>query len=537
MNAAVAEVLTRYVPPDYQAIARERRRRLEWLRTRPDEVTKLKRYYATHIADMISDWGVTVDPRNVRKGLPVVVPFVLDPRQREWVEWTTDNWRHGKYGLTEKSRDVGVSWLIVGWSICMGVCWDDLAIGWGSFKREKVDWRGDMGSLFEKGRAFIGALPHEFRGGYDEATCSLDRRIIIPNTGSTIIGEIGDNVGRGGRTSVYFTDETAHFEHDMLIDASLSRTTDCRQDASSVAGMLNTFAQRAHRKGINKFTFHWRDNPRFTVADYEQFLEDWGEVITAQEMDINYQASVEGIVIPATWVNAAIDADVKLGLTITGERTASLDVADQGIDKNAVAIRHGLKLVHIEPFSGKDSDIYATVEKAFQILDLNQCASLRYDADGVGAGVRGDSRKVNEGRPGREIAVRAFRGSNSVHDPRKEMVKGTKNEDMFKNHKAQGWWWLRLLFQNTFRAVKGKPHNPDMLIVIDGSLSYLAQLLIELSQPTYSQDTGGLILIDKQPEGTASPNLGDAVMMVYAPGRRPLKIADENLDETPDAGA
>lgn len=539
MNAQLAEPLAAlpYTPPDYEAIATERKRRLEWLRTRPAEIANLKRYYSTHVADMISDWGITVDPRNVRKGLPVVLPFVLDPRQRDWCDWTTENWKGGKYGLTEKSRDVGVSWLIVGWSVCMATCWDDLAIGLGSFKREKVDWRGDMGSLFEKVRAFFGALPQEFRAGYLEATCSLDRRIIVPHTGASIIGEIGDNIGRGGRTSIYFVDETAHLEHDMVVDASLSRTTDCRQDASSVAGMTNTFAQRAHRKGTNKFTFHWRDNPRFTVADYEQFLEDWGEVITAQEMDINYQASVEGICIPATWVNAAIDADVKLGLTTTGQKFGALDVADQGIDKNSVAVRRGMRLEFVESFSGKDSDIYATVEKAFLMLDLQGCDLLRYDADGVGAGVRGDARKVNESRPGRAIATRAFQGSESPADPRKEMVKGRKNEDMFANLKAQGWWWLRLLFQNTWRAVNGKPYDPDMLIVIDGTLPRLAQVLIELSQPTYSQNNAGKILIDKQPEGTPSPNLGDSVMMVYAPGRKPMRIDDRNLDDPTDVGA
>ena len=541
MNAVAAEVpaTVPYIVHDfafYQDVARERIRRLKWLQAHPAEIPKLLKYYATHIADMVNDWGVTFDPRNVRRNLPVVMPFVLDPRQREWIDWTFENWRAGEYGGTVKSRDVGVSWLLVGASISLCVCYDNLGIGWGSFKREKVDWRGDMGSLFEKGRAYLDALPREFRGGYDEATCSLDRRLIIPNTNSSIIGEIGDNVGRGNRTSIYFTDETAHFEHDKLIDAALSKTTDCRQDVSSVFGMTNTFAERMHKKGANRFDFHWRHNPRMTQADYDKFLDDWGPVTTAQELDMNFQASQEGIVIPATWVNAAVDADQKLGIELNGVKSGSLDVADEGIDKNAVAVRQGMRLTFVESFTGKDSDIYATVEKAFLLLDLRGCDTLRYDADGVGAGVRGDARKVNELRPGRAIAVRPFRGSAAVVDPKKEMVPGRKNEDMFKNLKAQSWWWLRLLFQNTFRAVNGKPYDPDMLIVIDGSMENLTQLLIELSQPTYSQDTAGRMLIDKQPDGTKSPNLGDAVMMVYAPGRKPMRIDERILDDETDTG-
>lgn len=533
MNAVVAPVL--FDRDYYHRITRERTRRLKYLRAHPSEVRKLKRYYRTHIPDMVTDWGVTVDPRNVRRNLPVVMPFALDIRQREWLQFTFQNWRDGRYGLTEKSRDVGVSWLFVGFSISVCSVYNDVAIGWGSYKREKVDWRGEMGSLFEKGRNYIEWLPEEFRGGHVVDTCSFDRRLFFPETNGTILGEIGDNIGRGGRTSIYFVDETAHLEHDQLVDAALSKNTDCRQDVSSVHGMNNTFAERAHKKATRKFTFHWRDNPRFSQADYEQFLEDWGPVITAQEMDISYSASLEGILIPALWANAVVDAHLKIKdfPPITGERLASLDVADQGIDKNAAAVRHGILLEHVEEWTGKESDIYATVERAFLVCDLHNCHALRYDGDGVGAGVRGDARKVNEARAAagntHVIVVKAFRGSGDVIDPEREMVKGRKNKDFFLNFKAQAWWWLRMLFQNTFRAVNGLPYDREMLISISSAMAEKARLLIQISQPTYSQNQAGKILIDKQPDGTASPNLGDAVMMVYAPARKPLRIDERNL--------
>jgi phage terminase large subunit len=525
----------------YDGITRERARRLKYLRGHPAEVRKLKRYYRSHIADMVNDWGVTVDPRNVRKGLPVVMPFVLDKRQREWIEFTVENWRDGEYGGTEKSRDVGVSWLIVGTSICIASVYDDVAIGWGSFKREKVDWRGDMGSLFEKGRNYLEWLPEEFRGGHVVDTCSFDRRLLFPETGGVIIGEIGDNIGRGNRTSIYFVDEAAHLEHDQIADMALSKTTDCRQDVSSVRGMDNSFAERMHKKGTRKFTFHWRHNPRMSQADYDKFLDTWGPVVTAQELDINYSASLEGILIPAVWANAVVDAHLKIKdfPAITGERLASLDVADQGIDKNAGAIRHGILLEHVEEWTGKESDIYATVERAFLMCDLHNCHALRYDGDGVGAGVRGDARKVNEARAAqgnhRVIVVKPFRGSGEVLDPEREMVPGRKNKDFFLNFKAQAWWWLRMLFQNTFRAVNGQPYEREMLISISSAMAEKARLLIQISQPTYSQNQAGKLLVDKQPDGTASPNLGDAVMMVYAPARRPMRIDERNL--TPTVGS
>ena len=516
----------------YSAAFRERIRRLERLRRNPELLPKLKAYYRTHIADFVNDWGVTVDPRNVRKGVPAVMPFLLDPRQREWIEFTYRNWRDGEYGLTEKSRDVGLSWLIVAFSVALCVLYENISVGWGSFKADKVDRSGDMGSLFEKGRNFLEGLPREFRGGYEERTSSVQMRLLFPETGGSILGEVGDNIGRGNRTSIYFVDESAHLEHDQLVDAALSKTTDCRQDVSSVCGMSNTFAERAHRAGVRKFTFHWRQNPRMTDEDYQKFLDTWGPVITAQELDINYQASVENIVIPALWVNAAVDAHVKLDIAPSGERLAALDVADQGIDKNAIAVRRGILLEHLEQWSGKESDIFATVERAFRVADMHQARKLIYDADGLGAGVRGDARKVNEKRnPARRITVRPFRGSAAVLDPLAEMVEGRKNEDFFLNLKAQAWWALRMRFQATYRAVNGQPYDPEAIISIASTVADLARLKIELSQPTYSQNAVGKMLIDKTPDGVASPNLADAVMMAFAPQRREMRIDERLLGE------
>ena len=46
----------------------------------------------------------------------------------------------------------------------------------------------------------------------------------------------------------------------------------------------------------------------------------------------------------------------------------------------------------------------------------------------------------------------------------------------------------------------------------------------KLTQPTYSINTGGKILIDKAPDGTRSPNLADAVMIAYQPSRRGIEV-------------
>lgn len=515
-------------------------------------IAELKAYYRTNgstVADFISDWGITVDPRNGGQGMPSTLPFVLDAKQREWIIWTHENWVNQRYGLTEKSRDVGLSWMLVAYSVAICVLFDGVDVGLGSFSQEKVDKLGVMGSLFEKARCFADALPVEFAAGFllsNKEDCK-DRFIRFPHTKSSIFGEIGDNCGRGNRASIYFTDETAFYEHDMIIDGNLSKTTNCRQDVSTVRGMDNTFAQRAHRGGMNKFTFHWRHNPRFTQVMYDKFLEDWGETITAQELDINYQASVEGIVIPAKWVNASVDAHILLGLEPKGESICALDVADLGIDKNAIAGRKAFLLTYLEEWSGGNSDIFATTERSFNVCDSLKATRLIYDADGLGAGVRGDGRKLNEIRADRKnfkpkIELMAHKGSAAVLDPTRSMVEGRKNEDMFKNYKAQSWWSLRQRFEATHAAIQyvreGGVINPSdidetKIISISSKIpeNVRTKLMIELSQPTYSLNNSGLMLINKTPEGAKSPNYGDAVNEVFAPRRWGLKIADSNLED------
>jgi hypothetical protein len=52
-----------------------------------------------------------------------------------------------------------------------------------------------------------------------------------------LICEAGDNIGRGGRTLVYFKDESAHYEHPDLIEAALGDNTNVQIDISSVNGL------------------------------------------------------------------------------------------------------------------------------------------------------------------------------------------------------------------------------------------------------------------------------------------------------------
>ncbi|ENR0825954.1 TerL protein, partial [Escherichia coli] len=99
-------------------------------------------------------------------------------------------------------------------------------------------------------------------------------------------------------------------------------------DLSSVNGMNNPFAQKRHSGKIPVFTFHWRSDPRKDDEWYHKECEKIDNpVIVAQELDLNYQASAEGILIPSEWVQAAVDAHIRLGIQPGGQRLGAMDVA------------------------------------------------------------------------------------------------------------------------------------------------------------------------------------------------------------------
>lgn len=540
--------------PDYLPVWQKRARLLQQLHADPALVADFKLHYKTHPWDFVNDWGVTVDPRVAgQPGRTPLMPFLLMPRQYAWCKKAYECWQAKKPMVTVKSRDCGLSWLFMGWSVAMCLHWADFRVGVGSAKEDKVDRSGDPDCLFYKARLFLRYTPWIFTNGWHVKRNSQHMVLTFPKTESSITGEAGDNIGRGGRTSVYGIDESAHVERPKLIDASLSATTDCRMDISSVNGSANSFAERAHNAVIERFDFHWRDDPRKDNAWYAKKCAELDPVVVAQEIDCSFSASVEGIIIPQTHVQAALDADVLLGITPTGVRVGSLDVADQGMDKCALGARHGFLFENVQSWrgigviDGREWEVKDSVTKAFFLADEWRLASLIYDADGLGANVRGDARQINDDRKKavmRTLLVSPFRGSGGVIDPEKPFS-GTERKaiDYFENYKAQAWWWLRQLFRNTYRAIQyHKEHgklppgfNPNEIIVLRDKTPEIRRLCMELSQPVWVQSKTGKVMVDKQPDGVASPNLADTVMMAFAPKRLGVVVRDSHLELSNEA--
>lgn len=327
--------------PNYDAVFKARERGLRTIRATPGAAAGLKAHYKDNPCDFISHWALTFDPRNAEVGLPTIVPFILFPKQAEFVEWVIARWRGREDGLAEKSRDMGVSWLCVAIAVWMWLYHSGVVIGFGSRKEEYVDKLGDPKSLFWKVRQLINLLPVEFRpAGWDEKAHAPHMRILNPENGSAIVGEAGDNIGRGNRTSIYFKDESAFYERPEAIDAALSQTSNCKIDVSTPNGAGNPFYRRRHSGKVPVFTFHWRDDPRKDDAWYQKQKETLDPVIVAQEIDIDYTASVSDVWIPGTLVTEAQTIG-PADIDPIGRWVVAIDAAHFGDDESVIHLRKG----------------------------------------------------------------------------------------------------------------------------------------------------------------------------------------------------
>ena len=534
-----------YRNPDYTTVFRQRAKRLGDLRKDPALLATVKAHYRNNPWDFIGDWGTTFEPRNLELGRISNIPLVLWPRQREYLRWVWDRWQAQERGLVEKSRDGGVTWLSVAFSVSMWLFWDGFTVGFGSRKEELVDKKGDSKTIFEKLRFFIDNLPGEFLpAGWNERAHSSYMRVLNPANGSTITGESGDQIGRGGRASIYFVDEAAFIEHQSLVDAALSQNTNCQIDISTPNGSGNPFYRKRMRfNNTDKvFVFDWRDDPRKDDAWYAKQKAEQDEVIVAQEIDRDYAASAEDAFIPAKWVRSAIDADKKLGFEAIGIRATGFDPADVG-DARACVNRHGSIVKEAKQLT--QGDITHAIPWAFETADDFRADVLAYDADGMGAPAM---KLALQQRSVGRMRIEAYHGSAGVVDPGEkygspgaggrlkpaakrvvDLHDGDSlktNADMFKNYRAQTWTWVRDRFRATYEAVQRAEQgmivnvDPETLISIDSECNARIELEAELSRPRRIPTPNGQIRVESKDEmrsrDVQSPNLADALVIAFA---------------------
>jgi phage terminase large subunit len=536
-------------PPDYESVRAWREIQREALND-PLLAAGAKGYYADHIAEFISHWCITYDPRHSgRRGedgrpLGTKMPFILFKRQREFVDFLLACLNGAESGLAEKCRDMGATWVACGFSVALWLFWPGAAVGWGSRKEVLVDQIGDPKCVFEKMRMIVRELPAPLLpAGFGEADDMTFMKFVNRETDATITGEAGDNIGRGGRTLIYFKDESAHYERPEKIEASLGDNTNVQIDISSVNGLGNVFHRR-REAGVDwtpgkpiepgrtaVFVMDWRDHPEKDEAWYarrKQKATDDGLLhVFRQEVDRDYAAAIEGTIIPAEWIRSAIDAHIKLKWPVSRRWSLALDVADGGLDKNAIAGVLGSVIALAETWTERDTGV--TTRRAITACTGKGWVDLQYDCIGVGAGVKAEANRLDEeGELPGSIHLTPWNAGANPLDADEPVVPDDMdsplNGDFFENLKAQAWWRVRIRFEKTHRAVtEGIYYPPDELVSIDSTLPMLRQIEKELSQPV--KKPGALkIIVNKTPEGTRSPNVGDAIIMALnpVPGMRPV---------------
>lgn len=466
--------------PDVVAEFGRRQKILDLIRSSPDNLTAAMIHYKTNPVDFINDWGITYDPRLSVK----TVPFIMFPRQKEYIIWLNNLYMNRSDGLAEKSRDMGLTWLC-----CAYACWlflfhNDTAIAFGSRKEDLVDKIGDPKSIFEKIRFFIRNLPVEFRPEqWDEGKHARMLKITNPDNGSTITGEAGDNIGRGGRSSIYFKDEAAFYDRPELIEAAVSQNSDVKIDVSTPNGVGNPFYQKRVSGKIPVFTFHWRDDPRKDDAWYEKQKNILDPVVLAQEIDINYHASINNAFIDSDFVEKAMNTR-KTAVEPHGCRVFGVDVARYGNDRSSVAYREG-RIVHwIDRWNNMDT--MQTAGKVRALIEEFMPDAVHVDCDGLGAGVFDRLREWYG-----DMIVPVHSGSSAA------------NKTRYRNMRSEMWGKMK-----------------DWMKDGPVSLPHSQELKVDLTGLSYDINSNGQICLeskdDAKKRGVRSPDLGDSLALTFA---------------------
>ena len=470
--------------------------------------------------EFIADWAMTIEPRNVTSSTKI--PMVLFPKQVECLVWF-EKLRLGKErGVLEKSRDCGLTWLCVWYSLSIFLFNPGQVVGFGSRKESYIDLTNSKKSIFQR---ILFALEHTPRifwpdgldwvEGKNVPNTYSHMRLMNPATGANIVGEAGDNIGRGDRSSIYFVDEAAFLQNSMAVEAALSDNTNCQIDISTFSGAGNRFYQKCVEwKGTGKhFVFDWRDDPRKSEEWYKKKCRELPPDIVAQEIDRNPHAANAMSFLQGIWVQSCVDAHLKLGFEPQGLRVCSFDPADVG-DAKAVICRHGNVIEQAEEL--KTGDINTALLWAYKIAEDYRADVFIVDGDGMGTPVM----KVWMKNASPSMHVQLFLGSGAVRQPNKKLPGDSKlTKERYLNRRAQTWDKVANRMRSTYHAIERAKEGMvvtetlDNLISISSKCKALNDLKAELTMPGRDTSAGKMKVESKRDmkaKQLKSPNLADA---------------------------
>lgn len=240
----------------------------------------------------------TFDPRKEFSDLP----FILYDYQKEYVYWLIDRIENKEDGLTEKSRDMGVSYI----ALCVFLWYwrhrRNSRFLIGSRKEDLVDGKiesEDDAPLFKKLDYNIDRWPTWYlpKGFDGEHRTYLN--LTNPENAAQISGESSNkDFGRGGRYKAILLDEFAFWDFDAEAWKACSQSTKCRLPISTAApyGKFKRLRFGTDGEKIKIKTLLWSMHPEKDQKWYDKEKDRSDPDTFAQEVDISYETSAKGSV-------------------------------------------------------------------------------------------------------------------------------------------------------------------------------------------------------------------------------------------------
>lgn len=242
----------------------------------------------------IENFGWINSPKTKIKHLPLI----LFPFQEKEIEWAIEHINDGKDAFIEKSREMGVSWLVFAYiPLWYWLFVDGSNFLLGSYKEKLVD-DYTVDSLFGKIDYALEGLPKWMMPkNFNPNKHRTKLKLHNPATNNYITGDtMNPQFGRGARKTAILFDELGFWDYAKDAWESCGDTTNSRI-ANSTPNGYNYYAM-LRDTDIEKLTLHWSQHPLKTQQWYEYECARRTEEEVAQELDISYSKSLEGRVYP-----------------------------------------------------------------------------------------------------------------------------------------------------------------------------------------------------------------------------------------------
>ena len=268
-------------------------------------------------------------------------------------------------------------------------------------------------------------------------------------------------------------------------------------------------------KGALVRQINYPENPFLTDSALRDIKDEFDEDYELAEhvyLGIPYADDGQSI-IKRSWVNACVDAHIKLDIDMAGATCAGYDVADDGGDRNCVTVFNGAIAVLMDAWKAGEDEIERSALRAHA---YSADGLLSYDSIGVGAGVG----SILKGKGYNNYAK--FNAAAETCNPSKEYSPKIPNKKKFENLKAQAWRDVADRMRNTFNAVtKGMEYPASEMISISSKIKGLEELKGELCAPRADYSKRGLDIVESKKEVKKrldkSHDLADSFIMAACP--------------------